>query len=210
MFLLGCELDQRLLSKQWKRSAPIALSAIAFPFGVGCAASLWLEVGWRRWGHGCGGMGLWASMHMVASLLLYLRKGWGQQAGWLLAMCAELAVQHNPGEGAYVCINFCTPLCCFAPCSKSTWKAARRTGPLPASGHSSCSWGLPCPSQPSLCWPHCSAAQGCCRHPSAYRWVFSSDTPVGSPGHSPSAAWGPLRLCTLRPCMQGWSCACHC
>jgi len=44
MFLLGCELDQRLLSRQWKKSAPIALSAIAFPFGVGCAASLWLEV----------------------------------------------------------------------------------------------------------------------------------------------------------------------
>ena len=44
MFLLGCELDQRLLSKHWKKSAPIALSAIAFPFGVGCAASLWLEV----------------------------------------------------------------------------------------------------------------------------------------------------------------------
>lgn len=34
-----------LLSHQWKKSAPIALSAIAFPFGVGCAASLWLEVG---------------------------------------------------------------------------------------------------------------------------------------------------------------------
>jgi Kef-type K+ transport system membrane component KefB len=45
MFLLGCELDQRLLSKQWKKSAPIALSAIMFPFGVGCAAALWLEVG---------------------------------------------------------------------------------------------------------------------------------------------------------------------
>lgn len=44
MFLLGCELDQRLLSKQWKKSAPIALSAIMFPFGVGCAAALWLEV----------------------------------------------------------------------------------------------------------------------------------------------------------------------
>jgi Kef-type K+ transport system membrane component KefB len=50
MFLLGCELDHRLMSKQWKKSAPIALSAIAFPFGVGCAAAVWLEVGicWMR------------------------------------------------------------------------------------------------------------------------------------------------------------------
>lgn len=45
MFLLGCELDHRLMSKQWRQSAPIALSAIAFPFGVGCAAAVWLEVG---------------------------------------------------------------------------------------------------------------------------------------------------------------------
>ncbi|KAF8071287.1 CHX17 [Scenedesmus sp. PABB004] len=43
MFLLGCELDQRLLARQWRRSAPIALSAIAFPFAVGAAASLWLQ-----------------------------------------------------------------------------------------------------------------------------------------------------------------------
>jgi Kef-type K+ transport system membrane component KefB len=45
MFLLGCELDQTLLAKQWRRSAPIALSAIMFPFGVGAAVSVWLEVG---------------------------------------------------------------------------------------------------------------------------------------------------------------------
>lgn len=43
MFLLGCELDQTLLARQWRRSAPIALSAIMFPFGVGAAASVWLE-----------------------------------------------------------------------------------------------------------------------------------------------------------------------
>jgi Kef-type K+ transport system membrane component KefB len=44
MFVLGCELDQTLLARQWRRSAPIALSAIMFPFGVGAAASVWLEV----------------------------------------------------------------------------------------------------------------------------------------------------------------------
>jgi Kef-type K+ transport system membrane component KefB len=48
MFLLGCELDQTLLARQWRRSAPIALSAIMFPFGVGAAASVWLEVSSRR------------------------------------------------------------------------------------------------------------------------------------------------------------------
>jgi predicted permease len=53
MFLLGCELDQTLLARQWRRSAPIALSAIMFPFGVGAAASVWLEVRTMLQGDAC-------------------------------------------------------------------------------------------------------------------------------------------------------------
>jgi Kef-type K+ transport system membrane component KefB len=53
MFLLGCELDQTLLARQWRRSAPIALSAIMFPFGVGAAASVWLEVRGLQQGDAC-------------------------------------------------------------------------------------------------------------------------------------------------------------
>jgi hypothetical protein len=73
MFLLGCELDQTLLARQWRRSAPIALSAIMFPFGVGAAASVWLEVrnSQLKW--------------LKSSLLLRRRQGWGQEC--------QLAVQ---------------------------------------------------------------------------------------------------------------------
>lgn len=42
MFLMGMELDQGLLSKQWKMSLPIATSAIVFPFGIGALSALWL------------------------------------------------------------------------------------------------------------------------------------------------------------------------
>lgn len=73
MFLLGCELDQRLLSRQWKKSAPIALSAIMFPFGVGCAASLWLEVrGAACGGVACGGVPVHEPLWQAALLSLCL------------------------------------------------------------------------------------------------------------------------------------------
>jgi Kef-type K+ transport system membrane component KefB len=45
MFMLGCELDHQRMQQQWRHSLPIALGAILFPFGVGVAASFWLEVG---------------------------------------------------------------------------------------------------------------------------------------------------------------------
>lgn len=43
MFLMGCELDRKLLSREWKFSLPIAASAIAVPFSTGALASLWLR-----------------------------------------------------------------------------------------------------------------------------------------------------------------------
>lgn len=42
MFMMGLELDQKLMRKNFKQSLPIALSAIIFPFGIGAANALWM------------------------------------------------------------------------------------------------------------------------------------------------------------------------
>ena len=42
MFFLGMELDPNLMKRQAKVAAPIAVSAVLFPFGVGAALSVWM------------------------------------------------------------------------------------------------------------------------------------------------------------------------
>ena len=42
MFLLGLELDQRLIRRMWRTSFPIAIASVVFPFGIGIALATWL------------------------------------------------------------------------------------------------------------------------------------------------------------------------
>ena len=42
MFLMGLEVEPKTFKKVYKRSLPIALASIIFPFGVGIACSFWL------------------------------------------------------------------------------------------------------------------------------------------------------------------------
>ena len=42
MFLLGLELDQRLVRRMWKTSFPIAVASVLFPFAIGIALATWL------------------------------------------------------------------------------------------------------------------------------------------------------------------------
>ena len=42
MFYVGLDLNETLVRKQWKRAMPVAAAAIAFPFCLGLALSVWL------------------------------------------------------------------------------------------------------------------------------------------------------------------------
>ena len=42
MFLLGLELDQRLIRRMWKTSFPIAIASVLFPFAIGICVAVWL------------------------------------------------------------------------------------------------------------------------------------------------------------------------
>ena len=42
MFLLGLELDERLVRRMWPTSFPIALASVLFPFAIGIALATWL------------------------------------------------------------------------------------------------------------------------------------------------------------------------
>ncbi len=42
LFMLGLELDERLVRRMWKTSAPIALASVLVPFAIGIALATWL------------------------------------------------------------------------------------------------------------------------------------------------------------------------
>lgn len=43
MFLMGLELDHKLVKKMWRTAAPIAIVSVLFPFGVGIVLAIWLS-----------------------------------------------------------------------------------------------------------------------------------------------------------------------
>ena len=42
MFMVGLELDERLVRRMWKTSFPIAVASVLFPFGVGSLLAIWV------------------------------------------------------------------------------------------------------------------------------------------------------------------------